>query len=150
MVVWRCFQRLRLKLLAVTNNLPYDEILDNIPSHVPQVDRDDVIRIVCREFVPEDQQCVIRILDQYGTETWHPEQNRVQISALKVCNRDILRLRECIEEARSDFRGIVARAEYPEFWTVGLSDIKNMSLRQVLKLVENDWDQYQSWLCRTQ
>jgi hypothetical protein len=115
---------------------------------VPKVTRDDVIRIIRRDFAHEDEQTVVRLLDEYGTEKWQPDRDRVQLAALKLSNGDVHKLREFVKTAKSDFRDVVAPAEYPGFWKVGFVGVERMSPQQVTQLKEDDWDQYHSWFHR--
>ena len=55
-------------------------------------------------------------------------------------------LRKCVGTARSDFRDVIAPAEYPRYEGVGWAGITKMSRDEAARLEADDWRQYQEWL----
>jgi hypothetical protein len=93
---------------------------------VPQVTRDDVVRVVRRDFRPKDRKAVLKMLDEYGAQSGHGACDRVHLAILKLSAGDIDQVREHIETAKSDFRDVVAPAEYPEFWKIGFVGVESL------------------------
>ncbi len=111
---------------------------------VPNVSRTDVERIVRREFAGEDANRAVSILDEYQSDGGSP--SRVQLAALKLAAGDLAALRREIEKAKSDYRDVLAYAEYPRYSReIALKDVTE-SLKQVV--IDEDWSQYESWLRR--
>jgi hypothetical protein len=121
---------------------------NNMSEHIPKVNRDDVRRIILREFQSHGVDPILGILDGYGAEEWQQGKERVQLAILKVSGGDIDRLRELVDTACYDFRDVVAPAEYPRFWAIGLVAAEKMSDEEKKRLIEDDWRQYQEWLNR--
>jgi len=112
----------------------------------PKVSRDDITRIVRRDFpgVPEGK--VVEILDRYGTSDWQRERDRVQLAILKLANGDLEALRKHTDIACSDYRDVLAAAEYPAYSQHGWS--RPLAGGEPAKIFEADWNQYQTWLNR--
>ncbi len=115
-------------------------------DHVPQTTRQDVLRIIRREFPSEDPVAILEILDEYDTESSHGEPHRVHLAIMKLSGPDLGLLRAHLDVAKTDYRDVIAPAEYPRYSTVSFADIKEMDPREVRQLQEDDWKQYQSWL----
>ena len=114
---------------------------------VPNVDRQDVLRIVRRDFSAADQEQALAVLEKYrGT----PEPFRVHMAALKLSGGNLDKLREAIDAANVDFRDVLAPAEYPKFWELGFVGIEELTASQQRQLKEDDWRQYQTWLSQTE
>jgi hypothetical protein len=121
---------------------------DTFMTHqpVPAVSRQDVIRIVRRDFpnIPEAE--VLAILDEYGADRWHRERDRVQLAVLKLAAGDSQALLSQLSTALKDYRDVLAYAEYP-------TDIMNgwdykYKPGEHERIYEEDWNQYQQWLTR--
>jgi len=114
---------------------------------VPQVTATDVERIVRRDFPTESYNAVMAALHQYGAEKWQREKHRVRLAVLKLSKGDQEELRRQIEVAKSDYRDVLAYAEYPSYMNEippggGVSPDKR---RQI---IDQDWLQYKDWLNR--
>ena len=81
---------------------------------IPEVAENDIIRIVQRDFPPKQFDAVMPILNEYGTEDWQRGVNRVRLAVLKLVGGDLQALRHEIDVARSDYRDVLAYAEYSE------------------------------------
>jgi hypothetical protein len=113
---------------------------------VPRVTREDVLRIIRRDFPARSSAKILAILDEYGVEPWRGERDRVQLAILKLSGGNVERVRHYTEIARSDYRDVIAPAEYPRFWEVGFVGIEDMSPAAIGKLKKDDWEQYRRWL----
>jgi hypothetical protein len=110
----------------------------------PQVRRSDVERIVRRDFSPNMFSEVLGVLDQYGAEDYHRERARVQLAVLKLAGGSQERLLRAIEEAKCDYRDVLAQAEYPDYpW-----DAAQLSEKERKRIIDGDWKQYSDWLSR--
>ena len=106
--------------------------------------RDLVIAKARQCFPDEDQAKVMDILDLYGKESHVRELERVQIAILKLSGGDLENLRAHVEIAKSDYRDVLAYAEFPEEmrnYTWKMSDKE-----EVNRIRERDRQQYIDWL----
>jgi hypothetical protein len=103
-----------------------------------------VIAKVRQCFPNEDQEKIMGILDLYGKESHVRELERVQIAILKLSGGDLENLREYVEVAKSDFRDVLASAEYPE--EMSKNTWKMSDEEEVKRIQERDRQQYIDWL----
>ena len=59
------------------------------------------------QFGPEEADEVIRILKQYGTEAWHPQEELVHAGILELAKGDITSIKGLVDEAKCDYRNIL-------------------------------------------
>jgi len=112
---------------------------------VPQVTEADIDRIVRRDFQSSHIAEALAILAEYGTQPWHREPARVQLAALKLAEGTIEKLRAAIDQAKRDYREVLAPAEYPKFSHYGFRAVRLRSGERQ-KIYTDDWQQYQQWL----
>lgn len=99
---------------------------------------------VKRCFPNDDHEKIMAVLDLYGTELYEQERERVQIAILKLSGGDVEELRENVRMAKSDFRDVLAYAEYPEEMR---KDTWQMTDNvEVGRIRERDRGQYLAWL----
>jgi len=89
------------------------------------------------------RQEVVQELARYGTESYEQEAVRVRLAVLKLAGADQARLHSLVDAAKSDFRDVLAWAEYPaqmksDSWLLAPAENK--------LLVQQDRDQYEDWL----
>jgi hypothetical protein len=84
------------------------------------------------------------ILDLYGKEFYSRERERVQIAILKLSGGDLESLRAHVEIAKSDFRDVLAYAEFPE--EMSKYNWKMSDKEEVKRIRERDRQQYIDWL----
>src|SRR5262249_27214176 len=100
-----------------------------------------------RECFPEDKaEEVLAILDQYGTESYERERERVQIAILKLANGNLEELLRLIQVAKRDYRDVLAWAEYPEAMRRDTWSIEDARERERIR--ERDLRQYVEWLVK--
>ena len=114
---------------------------------IPDVTENDVIRIVQRDFPAELFDTVMSILNDYGTEDWQRGVNRVRLAVLKLASGDLQALRREIDVAKSDYRDVLAYAEYPEYMQK-VSPSAAIAEVERERIIRSDWTQYQLWLNR--
>ena len=107
----------------------------------PAVTREDVLRIVRRDFSASRFAEVLAILRRYES----PEPYRLWLAALKLAAGKMDALRRRIESARIDFRDVIAEAEYPVY-TDSFLRVQEMARQEKQKIIDRDWQQYQAWL----
>jgi hypothetical protein len=91
---------------------------------------------------------VLQILDRFGVDPHETEQARVQLAILKLSGGDKGELSRQVAAAKSDFRDLLAYAEYPEqMASGGLAFPAN--LKRLRQIEEQDREQYLNWLRRT-
>ena len=112
----------------------------------PKVTADDVIRVVQRDF-PTDTEAVMSSLQVYGTERWHREVDRVRLAILKLAAGDATKVVAHMQLACTDYRDVLAGAEYPDYTRASAHDLSDDS-ELACELVNRDWEQYQTWLNR--
>ena len=113
---------------------------------VPAVTDADVDRIVRRDFLPAAVPDAFAALAGYGTQPWHGEVDRVRLAALKLAAGNLERLRTQIAAASTDFRDVLAAAEYPVFFRTvapGQEGVVDTGAA-----IDADWLQYRAWLRR--
>jgi hypothetical protein len=110
----------------------------------PDVTRDDVQRVVRRDFQKEQIGEVVAALDKY--DMGGRPSPRVQLAALKLANGSLQELRACLELARRDYRDVLVPAEYPESSRIGFRVLQKMSIKEHNRVIEGDWRQYEEWL----
>lgn len=111
----------------------------------PKVTREDVGRVVRRDFAAERYDSVMAILDEYGRERWQREPHRVQLAVLKLAAGNLEELRRAIETAKCDFRDVLAYAKYPAYMKKTFR-IAQLPPEEQRKIIDEDWRQYESWL----
>lgn len=85
------------------------------------------------------------MLQEYASDSGQP--HRVHLAALKLSGGNLDELRGWIEAARTDFRDVLAAAEYPSAFTTGNArDSMPADARE--EIYDADWQQYQTWLQR--
>ena len=111
----------------------------------PNVTAADVDRIVARDFPPGDRARVMAALEEYGRESWHNEIVRVRVALLKLAAGDAARLAIDLDVAKTDYRDVLAAAEYPLY---SLRPFEKMPDAEREQIIASDWAQYQDWLTR--
>ncbi|MCJ7538306.1 MAG: hypothetical protein MUO88_01450 [Desulfobacterales bacterium] len=109
----------------------------------PNVTKEDVARVVRRDFSEEHFDEVMSALAEYGDR----ESYRVMLAALKMADGNLDELRRQIELAKCDYRDVIAPAEYPGY-TKEWSRINKMSEIEKQWVVDQDWKEYETWLYR--
>ena len=71
-------------------------------------------------------------------------QLRVRLAVLKLADGDLQALRREIDVVRSDYRDVLAYAEYPEYMQK-VSPSAELAEVEREKIIRADWTQYQSW-----
>lgn len=113
----------------------------------PEVTRSDVERIVRRDFLPEQFNTVMSLLDEYGPEAWQCERARVRLAALKLADGDLQKLRHQIASAKCDYRDVLSGAEYPGY-SGKCTGLRQPSPEERERIIGSDWQQYEAWLKR--
>ena len=113
---------------------------------MPRISRKKVLEIIARYWPDVDPDEIIKILDGYGLERYEQGRNRVQIAILKLCAGQIERLPELVKMAKTDYRDVLAYAEYPEEMKIGFVGMNKLSPEEALSVRRRDREQYLSWL----
>ena len=117
-------------------------------QRVPAVSRDDVLRVIRRDYPAALFTTVLSILDEYGAEPWERERDRVQLAVLKLATGSVEEIRRQVEAAKLDYRDALAQAEFPEN-LVSLTRAKLRSTEEQAAMDQRDWERYRRWLART-
>lgn len=116
-------------------------------DYLPNVTREDVLRVVKRDFDARDQEEVLRLLGEYNQGAGR-NVLRVQLAIVKLSDRSIEGVRKQLDVAKADFRDVIAPAEYPEFSRIGFVGVDKMTRHERESLKARDWRQYENWLTR--
>jgi len=73
--------------------------------------RDDVLAAVQNVFHASDPATILAILDQYGTESYERERERVQLAIVELSAGSEEKLQELVRAAKIDYRDILAWQE---------------------------------------
>ena len=111
---------------------------------IPEVTESDVIRIIQRDYPPEQFDAVMSILNNYGTEDGQHSISRVRLAVLKIADGDLQALRREIDVAKRDYRDVLAYAEYPEYM-LKVSPSAEPAEVERERIIRADWKQYQFW-----
>lgn len=101
-----------------------------------------------REFPGAELADIMAVLDRYGTQPHEKEIPRVQLALLKLSNGRMDVLLRNTEAARTDYRDVLAAAEFPAemalrpVWTDGLN------ATEIARGRAEDRQQYREWLDR--
>jgi hypothetical protein len=114
-----------------------------VEQPVPKVSQADALRIIARDFEPPNRER-IRVLLADPELTLSP---RALLAVLKLSNGDVGLVAANLESARTDWRDVIAYAEYPAYMRA-TSGSTRLSADRRGELIEADWTQYQSWLNR--
>jgi len=113
---------------------------------IPEVTRADVERVVRRDFPADSFSEILSTLDQYDASSGPPSA-RVQLAILKLADGNPTTLRKCIEDAKMDYRDVLAWAEYPDYMRKVPGPGQRLQ-SEVDQIIDADWKQYQAWLTR--
>lgn len=81
--------------------------------------------------------------------SWEQERSRVQLAVIKLTDGSFAELEDCIDMARTDYRDVLAYAEYPEAMKLGFAAGSQLSAHQPDELSSiraRDRRQYEAWL----
>jgi len=92
---------------------------------------------------PDD---ILSSLDQYGQEGTERGRARVQLAVLKLCEGDRSRLEDLVRMAKTDYRDVLAYAEYPEEMRLGFVGMRQLSKEEAEAVRRRDRQQYLEWL----
>ena len=112
---------------------------------VPKVTESDVSRIVARDFSADEIARAHAILNDYGMESWEREIARVRVAALKLAAGSLEALRSHVKVAKSDYRDVLAAAEYPAYMSVAF---RSHPPADGEMRISTDWEQYREWFER--
>lgn len=107
----------------------------------------DIERIVRRDFPADREREVLAMLNEYGTEDWQREEERVRAAILKLSGGNMERLRGQVEAAKVDYREVLGPAEYPGYGKRWFR-MDKLSLDEQQKIIDADWKQYQEWFLK--
>ena len=113
---------------------------------MPRVSRKKVLEIIAHYWPDADPDEITIILDGYGLASSEQGRDRVQLAILKLCEGQMERLPELVRMAKTDYRDVLAYAEYPEEMKLGFIEMRKLSPEEARAVRQRDRDQYLSWL----
>ncbi len=116
---------------------------------VPAIDEDKVGRLVARDYPDDVAGRVFSMLEAYGAKSHQLECDRVRVAVLRLANGDLLELQRQLAVAASDFRDVIAAAEYPSQMKLGFVSMERLAPEKRQEFRERDWREYSDWLART-
>jgi hypothetical protein len=114
-------------------------------DYIPKATRKDVLRIIRRDFSPSRHNAILKMLQEYGSQKWHEEVDRVHLAILKLSDKKFDKIKKYVEIAKTDYRDVIAPAEYPGFWEIGFVGVDELSRKETQDLKDADWEQYCTW-----
>jgi hypothetical protein len=114
----------------------------SVETQVPQVTRDDVERVVRRDFAPEQRDTVISLLGEYGDSG----SSRMQLAILKLSDGDVEKVLEYVVLANQDFRDVLMLAEYQRASRHAFGRTTPEEKAAYERAQAEDWREYQEWL----
>lgn len=106
--------------------------------------------LACWPAAP-DQAEARRVLSTYGEARHEVEATRVRLAVLKLSGGSLEELHAMTRAAKTDYRDVLAWAEYPEqakaAWSAGPS-LSQHERRQLTDMKARDRAQYEAWLVR--
>ncbi len=76
--------------------------------------RDQVTAALFNAFPESDANELLTVLDEYGTESYEQERERVQLAIIFLASGDLDELKRYLAIAKCDFRDVLFWAEYPD------------------------------------
>ncbi len=104
-------------------------------DYTPTVTKEDIDRIINRDYAQKEKESVWNILERYG----YGESFRVYAAALKEGKGSLEKLERMIELANQDYRDLLAAAEYPAQMKEGLFSYHSSDT------IKADEKQYYDW-----
>ena len=97
-----------------------------------------------RACFPDEQNArdALSLLDEYGSESWHEERDRVHLAILKESQGNLDQLLERVDRAMNDYRDVLVGAEYPEEFQSPLNTPKS----EMEAIRKRDRKQYEAWI----
>ena len=100
-----------------------------------------------RQLFPDDDPAeILAILDRYRVESYQRERERVQLACLKLSEGNKDKLVSAVKLAQSDYRDVLAPAEYPSYDKIGIVGADQLDPEGRRELIYDDLHQYLSWL----
>jgi hypothetical protein len=109
---------------------------------IPQVSALDIERVIRRDFPVEVRDDVAALLEGYAERG----AVRVRLAILRLAGGDLVKLRDLVAAACSDYRDVLAWAEYPEYLDTRWAEGSPEGTRAAI--IARDWKQYEEWLRR--
>lgn len=85
------------------------------PYRTPTFTRQQVWQGVRQNFPKVSPERIMDLLDLYGLEPTEQQRERVQMAILQLCNGDLHKLFELIEQAKYDYRSLLYQADHTYF-----------------------------------
>jgi hypothetical protein len=105
-----------------------------------------VFRVIHHYWPDGDIQQILTILNKYGKSDFERGKTRVHLAVLKLSEGNLDKLAQYVSVAKSDYRDVVAWAEYPEQIKLGFVKMRELSPRKRKALKKRDAKQYADWL----
>lgn len=107
-------------------------------------DTDEWVERKARQlFSAEEFPRAMALLNDFGTRSYEREAARVRLALLKLSGGDLELLRQHLQMAHTDYRDVLAGAEYPLAMRCGSSALP---VEQRRAIARQDREQYLRWL----
>lgn len=108
----------------------------------------DLVRTKAKQTFPQqDPADILEVLDRYGVDPDEAEgRERVHLAILKLSEGKIDKLYHYVGVAKSDFRDVLAWAEYPNQACLSTIGPDRSNPEAYKAIVEKDLQQYLAWL----
>lgn len=113
---------------------------------VPDVSRQDLLRVIRRDYPNGDENLILDALDGYCEASSEGGRARVQLAIIKLAGRHLDKLPSLVELALTDSRDVISAAEYPRYSEAAGASVAKPMTEELKRIIGEDWLQYQSWL----
>ncbi len=115
-------------------------------DNLPRISREKVLKKIAQYWPELDPQLILNILEEYGVESYEREQSRVQLAIIKLSEGDRGQLEEYVSLAKTDYRDVLAYAEYPEEMKTSYKEMRQISAAKTKALRQRDREHYLKWI----
>jgi DNA anti-recombination protein RmuC len=114
-----------------------------VDQFIPQVNEDDVERVLQRDFPVGHWQELRQMMQQVEIT----EKHRVILACMKNAGGDVQKLKGNLNQASGYYREIISEAEYP-FYSKKMFKIDKLTDKEKADIIAKDKKQYLDWLTR--
>ena len=115
-------------------------------ANIPDTEADWVEKKLRQLFAREQWPQVRQLLQEYGSEDWEREADRVRLALLKLSAGDVAKLRDWLATAKQDYRDVLVGGEFSEQMKLDSWNLDDEGRRELKAARKRDKQQYVNWL----
>ena len=117
----------------------------DLPKYL-NVTRDDVLRVIARDFPAHERRHILAVLDQCPDEYWQDARDRVHLAILRLSGGSVEKLQQHVRAVQCDTLDVLRSVEHPFLLQATLGRVAPLSRIEAEQLLERDYRQYIAWL----